>query len=129
LIRDLNKLYRSEPALYETDYERGGFSWLDHNDSEHSTFVMLRSNKDASSKLLVVSHFTPTPVVGYRLGVPEVGTYQVVLNTDSQYYWGSDYDTGGLAFHSEAVAAHGQAQSIVINLPPLACVFIKRVGD
>lgn len=129
LIRDLNKLYRSEPALYETDYERGGFSWLDHNDSEQSTFVMLRSNKDASSKLLVVSHFTPTPVVGYRLGVPEVGTYQVVLNTDSQYYWGSDYDTGGLAFHSEAVAAHGQAQSIVINLPPLACVFIKRVGD
>ena len=72
---------------------------------------------------------TPSPVAGYRLGVLEPGTYQVVLNTDSSYYWGSDYDMGGLAFHSESTECHGQAQSIVINLPPLSTVFIKRVGD
>ena len=129
LIRDLNHLYRSEPALYEADYVRGGFMWLSHDDAEHSIFTMLRRNKAGDNSILVVSNMTPSPVAGYRLGVLEAGTYQVVLNTDSSYYWGSDYDMGGLAFHSDSVECHGQAQSIMINLPPLSTVFIKRVGD
>jgi 1,4-alpha-glucan branching enzyme len=129
VIRDLNHFYRNEPAMYEADYERGGFMWLDHSDYQRSVYAMLRRNKTGDRSVLVVGNFTPTPVDGYRLGVPETGTYQVVLNTDSSYYWGSDYDMGGLSFQSEAVTIHGQAQSILINLPPLATVFIKRIGD
>ena len=129
VIRDLNHLYRNEPALFDADYDRNGFVWLDHSDYERSVYAMLRRNKAGDRTILTVGNFTPTPVEGYRLGVPEAGTYQVVLNTDSSYYWGSDYDMGGLSFQSETIATHGQAQSILINLPPLATVFIKRVGD
>ena len=129
LIRDLNHLYRTEPAMYEADYIRGGFMWLDHGDAERSVYAMLRRNKAGDQSILSVSSLTPSPVPEYRLGVPEAGTYKVVLNTDSSYYWGSDYDMGGLTFHSEETAIHGQSHSIVINLPPLSTVFIKRVGD
>ncbi|MGL4207572.1 MAG: 1,4-alpha-glucan branching protein GlgB [Aeromonadaceae bacterium] len=129
LIRDLNHLYRSEPAMYETDYEKGGFIWLDHGDYERSIYAMMRRDKSGEDAVMIVGNFTPTPVPGYRLGVPAAGTYKVMLNTDSSYYWGSDYDMGGLVFSSEAQAMHGQEQSIVINLPPLSTVFIKRVGD
>ena len=129
LIRDLNHLYRNESAMYEADYIRGGFMWLDHGDAERSVYSMLRRNKAGDQSILSVSSLTPTPVPAYRLGVPEAGTYKVVLNTDSSYYWGSDYDMGGLTFHSEETAIHGQSHSIVINLPPLSTVFIKRVGD
>ena len=129
LIRDLNHLYSNESAMYEADYIRGGFMWLDHGDAERSVYAMLRRNKAGDQSILSVSSLTPSPVPGYRLGVPEAGTYKVVLNTDSSYYWGSDYDMGGLTFHSEETAIHGQSHSIVINLPPLSTVFIKRVGD
>ena len=129
LIRDLNHLYRTESAMYEADYIRGGFMWLDHGDAERSVYSMLRRNKAGDQSILSVSSLTPSPVPAYRLGVPEAGTYKVVLNTDSSYYWGSDYDMGGLTFHSEETAIHGQSHSIVINLPPLSTVFIKRVGD
>lgn len=129
LIRDLNHLYRSEPAMYETDYEQGGFMWLDHGDYERSIYAMMRRDKSGENAVLIVGNFTPTPTPEYRLGVPVAGTYKVMLNTDSSYYWGSDYDMGGLVFHSEDQAMHGQEQSIVINLPPLSTVFIKRVGD
>ena len=129
LIRDLNHLYRNESAMYEADYIRGGFMWLDHGDAERSVYAMLRRNKAGDQSILSVSSLTPSPVPEYRLGVPEAGTYKVVLNTDSSYYWGSDYDMGGLTFHSEETAIHGQSHSIVINLPPLSTVFIKRVGD
>ena len=129
LIRDLNHLYSNESAMYEADYIRGGFMWLDHGDAERSVYAMLRRNKAGDQSILSVSSLTPSPVPAYRLGVPEAGTYKVVLNTDSSYYWGSDYDMGGLTFHSEETAIHGQSHSIVINLPPLSTVFIKRVGD
>ncbi len=129
LIRDLNHLYRREPALYEADYIRGGFMWLDHNDAKRSVLAMLRRDKRGSHALMVASNFTPMPQEDYRLGVPEAGRYAVQLNTDDERYWGSGYAMGAMEFHTEAVAAHGQPCSIVFNLPPLATVFIKRIGD
>lgn len=129
LIRDLNHLYRQEPALYEADYQRGGFAWLDHSDSANSIFPMLRRNKAGDDFILVVSNMTPVPRMDYQLGVPQIGQYKVVLNTDSEYYWGSNVDLGGLQFTAREEAMHGQPCSIVLNLPPLATVFIKRIGD
>jgi len=129
LIRDLNHFYRSEPALYEADYDTAGFRWLDHGDWENSVFSMLRSNKAGDQKVIALSNFTPVPRDQYRVGVPEAGTYQVVLNTDSSEYWGSGYDTGPRAMVAEAHPYHGQEQSILINIPPMSTLFIKRTGD
>lgn len=129
LIHDLNKLYVSEPALYNADYDKRGFTWLDHSDYQNSIFAMMRSDETGDNHVIVVSNFTPATHEGYRLGVPVPGTYEVVLNTDSKYYWGSDYDVGGLTFKASNVSWHGQYHSIVINLPPLATLFIKRIGD
>jgi 1,4-alpha-glucan branching enzyme len=129
LIQDLNKLYTSEPALYNADYDKCGFVWLDHSDYQNSIFAMMRRDENGQNEVEVVSNFTPTPHKDYRLGVPARGTYKVLLNTDSKYYWGSDQDVGGLTFKASDVAWHGQNNSILINLPPLATVFIKRIGD
>ncbi len=129
LIKDLNKLYLTEPALYSADYDKTGFMWLDHSDYQNSIFAMMRRDQDGKNEIMVVSSFTPTPHQGYRLGVPSRGTYKVLLNTDSKHYWGSDYDVGGLTFKATDVAWHGQYNSIVINLPPLSTLFIKRIGD
>ena len=129
LIQDLNNLYLSEPALYAADYDKNGFVWLDHSDYQNSIFAMMRRDQDSKNEVMIVSNFTPTPHEGYRLGVPTRGTYKVLLNTDSKHYWGSDYDVGGLTFKASDVAWHGQYNSIVINLPPLSTLFIKRIGD
>ncbi|MGN1394278.1 MAG: 1,4-alpha-glucan branching protein GlgB [Succinivibrionaceae bacterium] len=129
LIQDLNKLYKSEPALYNADYDKGGFLWLDHSDYQNSVFALMRRDDKQENEVIVVSNFTPTPHKEYRLGVPKKGTYEVILNTDSKYYWGSNYDLGGLTFQASDVSWHGQYHSILINLPPLATVFIKRIGD
>ncbi len=125
LIRDLNHLYRHEPALYQADYEQTGFRWLDHNDADNSIFAWLRADKLGAHPLMVACNFTPVPRVGYRLGVPAAGHYRVVLNTDSEHYWGSNYDVG-LVFVAEPTPWQGMAHSIVLDLPPLATLFIKQ---
>ena len=129
LIQDLNAMYKSEPALYNADYDKSGFMWLDHSDYQNSIFALMRRDANGENPIIVVSNFTPTTHEQYRLGVPTTGKYKVILNTDSKYYWGSDYDLGGLEFEASDVSWHGQYHSIVLNLPPLATVFIKRIGD
>ncbi len=103
--------------------------WLDHSDYQNSIFAMMRLDENGENAIEVVSNFTPTPHEGYRLGVSKPGKYKIILNTDSKYYWGSDYDVGGEVFESTDVSWHGQYHSIVLNLPPLATLFIKRIGD
>lgn len=129
LIRDLNKLYRSEPALYDADYLQTGFEWLDHADWENSSLLMLRRNKEQDSFIIAACNFTPVPRDGFRIGVPEEGRYHIVLNTDNSEYWGGDYFVGAEVFHSENVESHGKSHSIVLNLPPLATVFIKKMAE
>ena len=129
LIQDLNNLYRSEPALYVADYDKIGFMWLDHSDYQNSIFAMMRRDANGENSIIAVSNFTPTTHEGYRLGVPTKGKYKVVLNTDSKCYWGSNYDVGGEVFEASDISWHGQYHSIVLNLPPLATIFIKRIGD
>jgi 1,4-alpha-glucan branching enzyme len=90
---------------------------------------MMRRDDNGENEVIAVSNFTPSTQDGYRLGVPKAGTYKVLLNTDSKYYWGSDYDVGGLTFTATDESWHGQYHSIVLNLPPLATLFIKRIGD
>ncbi|SDG82356.1 1,4-alpha-glucan branching enzyme [Vibrio xiamenensis] len=123
LIRDLNHLYRSEAALYELDSEPRGFEWRLQDAADASVLAHERLS-DKGERILVITNFTPVPHDRFRLGVPYVGTYQLLLNTDDKRYHGSDY---GIAekVQTEKVASEGLAQSIELVLPPLATVFYK----
>jgi len=124
LVRELNRLYRSEPALHQVDFDPAGFQWIDCSDSEQSVVSFVRRAKDPAEFVLVVCNFTPVPRHGYRIGVPTPGFYRELLNTDARLYGGSDVGNVGEA-RAEAVACHGQPDSLVLTLPPLATVILK----
>ncbi len=93
-VADLNAVYRREPALSEQDYDWTGFEWIDANDWEHSAISFIRKAKDPKDHLIVVANFTPVVREGYRVGVPEQCTYKEILNSDSEYYFGSNAGNG-----------------------------------
>ncbi len=124
LIRDLNRLYRAEPALHQVDFTWSGFQWIDFNDELHSVIAFIRRAEAAERFVVCVCNFTPVPRPGYRIGVPAPGYYREVFNSDASYYGGSNVgNIGGVA--SEAVGSHGFMQSIVLTLPPLGVLFLK----
>jgi 1,4-alpha-glucan branching enzyme len=116
LVRDLNRAYRQIPALHRSDHEGEGFSWLSWQDDAHSVLSFLR--KTGGEHAVVLLNFTPVPRPGYRVGVPQAGSYREVLNSDSSYYGGSNLGNSVVA--TEAVACMDYPQSIVVTLPPLA---------
>ncbi len=124
LVRDLNRLYKTSPALYTQDFGGEGFEWIAHDDAQRSLLSFVRKGRDGQ-RMLVVCNFAPVVHEGLRLGVPEAGTWAERLNTDSSHYGGSNVGTPLGAAHSQPVASHGRAQSIVINVPPLATVFLQ----
>ncbi|WP_311969436.1 1,4-alpha-glucan branching protein GlgB [Pseudomonas baltica] len=123
LVADLNRLYRSEPALYEQDCKPQGFQWLIGDDSTNSVYAWLRWSKEGQP-LLVVANFTPVPREGYRIGVPFGEHWDEVLNSDAELYAGSNFGNGG-GVDSEEIAAHGQDRSVSLNLPPLGVLVLK----
>jgi 1,4-alpha-glucan branching enzyme len=125
LIRDLNRLYRATPALYEIDYGQQGFEWLSANDSDNSVIAFLRRGRDASRVMLCVCNFTPVVRHDYRIGVPGPGTYRERLNTDSLHYGGSDVGNEFGAIDAEPWHSHGKEWSISMTLPPLATLLIE----
>jgi len=125
LVRDLNKLYKATPALYEQDFVPAGFEWIEHNDTQRSTLSFIRRALDGSSFVLVVCNFTPSVWTDYRLGVPQPGNYRELLNSDGVQYGGSGVQAICGQVAATDVAWNGRAQSITITLPPLASVFIE----
>lgn len=124
-VRDLNHLYRREPALYEVDYSWEGFQWIDFQDSDASLISFFRRGKNPQEVVVCACNFTPVPRENYRLGVPLPGFYREVLNSDAAIYGGSNMGNYG-GMKSEAKPWHGQPHSIVITFPPLAVVVLKR---
>jgi 1,4-alpha-glucan branching enzyme len=122
LVRDLNAVQRHYPALHQLDFEERGFEWITHDDRENSvlSFIRKAANGDA---ILVLSNFTPVPRHGYRIGVHRPGRYTEILNTDATVYGGSGLHNGDL--HTDAIAAHGRAQSLSLTVPPLASIMLK----
>jgi 1,4-alpha-glucan branching enzyme len=125
-VEDLNRLYRSEPALHELDFEPAGFAWIDCNDAEASVLSYLRKARDGSS-LLVVANFTPVPRENYLVGVPEAGHWVERLNSDATLYGGSGVGNQG-GVHSVPVAAHGHFHALNLRLPPLAVLVLQHEG-
>jgi 1,4-alpha-glucan branching enzyme len=127
LVRDLNRRYAGEPALYQRDTVSTGFRWVVGDDRYNSVFAFLRYGDEAASPVLVVCNMTPVPRPGYRIGVPRPGIWREMLNTDSAFYGGSDVGNGG-AVQTVRVHSHGEAQSLELTLPPLATLYL-RLGD
>ncbi|MCX7989975.1 MAG: alpha amylase C-terminal domain-containing protein [Aquificaceae bacterium] len=126
LVKDLNRLYREEPALHELDCEPEGFEWVDFGDWEKSIISYLRKSK-RGELLLVVCNFTPVPRKDYRVGVPEGGLWKEVLNTDAEVYGGSNIgNLGGVG--AERLPFHGRRYSLNLTLPPLGVLVFKWVG-
>ena len=125
LVRDLNHLYRATPALYQRDFEPGGFEWMDHSDAAHSVLSFVRRGHDEGSFILVVCNFTPTVHKAYRIGVPQPGQYRERLNTDSSYYGGSNVGCPLGVAMAEPIPWHGQPHSLWLILPPLATVLLE----
>jgi 1,4-alpha-glucan branching enzyme len=123
-VRDLNQLYRSEPALYERDFVPGGFQWIDANDSDNSIFTYMRFGKKAGDVLVIACNFTPVPRENYRVGVPLAGRYCELLNSDSEMYGGSNFGNYGRV-NTDSILSHGFAQSLNLRLPPLGIVIFK----
>ena len=125
LIRDLNALYRSTPALYEIDFEPAGFEWISANDSDNSIISFIRRGRDRSCAIVCVCNFTPVVRNAYRIGVPGPGAYHERINTDSQIYGGSNVSNPAGKVDAEKTAAHGHEWSVSLTLPPLATVFLE----
>ncbi len=125
LVRDLNRVYQSYPALHQQDVKPGGFEWISHNDAAQSIIAFTRWGEDGSCAV-VVCNFTPVPRHGFRLGVPQAGAWVETINSDLAVYGGSGVANGAL--HSEAVPAHHKHQSVVLTLPPLSTVILTRTA-
>jgi 1,4-alpha-glucan branching enzyme len=124
LVRDLNRLYAERPALHALDCEARGFEWLVADDSAQSVFAWLRRD-DSGAMVIVVSNFTPLPRHGYRIGVPKGASAWVeALNTDQLAYGGSGVGSHDALVRVEKIAAHGRDRSVLIDLPPLATIFL-----
>jgi 1,4-alpha-glucan branching enzyme len=120
LVRDLNKLYRSLPALHHLDCEASGFEWLVTDDANHSVFAWLRKGSDPKARCLVAVNFTPEVRRDYRIRVPFAGTWREVLNTDAAIYGGANIGNAGAV---SAVVTQ-ESPELRIVLPPLAAVYL-----
>jgi 1,4-alpha-glucan branching enzyme len=124
LVRDLNRVYRSEPSLHEVDVRHEGFSWIDCNDHESSVVSFVRRSNNPADFTVFVLNFTPVIRPIYRLGVPEAGHYRELINTDAGVYGGSNVgNLGGI--DTEDIPTHGYEHSVSLVLPPLACLVLK----
>ena len=134
LVGDLNRLYRDEPALHELDFHPHGFDWVEANDAAHSVVAYLRKAApvDGAERrdrdVLAVFNFTPVPRENYRLGVSGPAAWHEILNTDAREYGGSGWGSLG-EVESAPVPYHGRSHSLIMTLPALGAVFLKRQAE
>ena len=125
LVRDLNYLYRSRPALHSRDCEPEGFAWLVVDDSQNSVFAWLRKAPDGSP-VAVISNFTPIVRDLYRVPLPVAGTWREILNSDAEIYGGSGKGNAGRVV---ATAQEGGGAVATLLLPPLSTIMLEFVPD
>ena len=126
-VEDLNRLYVSEPALWESDFDHEGFFWLDCSDHESSVLSFIRQNQDRTSRVLVVLNLTPLVRDQYRVGLPQGGFWREALNSDAEIYGGSNRgNLGGVT--AEEYQVHSQPYSAVFTLPPVSVTVFKPAG-
>jgi 1,4-alpha-glucan branching enzyme len=123
-VRDLNTLYRGEPALHQLDCDPTGFEWIDCNDADQGVLTFLRKGKDPNSPLIIAFNFTPVPRHNYLVGVPRDGLWSELLNSDAPLYGGSGQGNLG-SVTATPLPSHGRPYSLNLTLPPLGVVAFK----
>ncbi len=123
LVRDLNGVYRQQPALWENDFDSSGFWWLEANDASQNVVAFARASVDAEEVLVCVANLSPAPRDGYRLGLPRSGRWVEALNTDSEYYGGTNAGNWG-GVEAEPIPWNDQPFSAELHLPPLAVLWL-----
>ena len=115
-VKELLHLYQGSPALYETDDNWEGFEWVNADDSERSIFSFIRHSKDGKNNLLFVVNFTPVERPEYRVGVPQSGSYKLVLNSDEARFGGSG-EKRASSYRSKKGVCDNKPYSIGYSLP------------
>ncbi len=125
MVRDLNRVYREQPALWEEDFSPAGFTWIDANDAEQSVISFLRRRRDGApgNELACLANLTPIPRHGYRVGLPAEGRWSELLNTDGLEWGGTGHGNFG-AVEAEPIPWHGQPFSAGVTLPPLGVLWL-----
>jgi len=127
-VATLNRFYRSEPALYERDFDEGGFEWIDFHDWQQSVVSFMRRGSSSKTATVVVCNFTPVPRYNYRVGVPVGGIWREVLNSDAKEYGGSGQGNLGQV-EAGPVSFYGRYDfSLSLTLPPLGMVVFQEKG-
>ncbi|MEG1310741.1 MAG: 1,4-alpha-glucan branching protein GlgB [Romboutsia sp.] len=124
-VKDLNNLYKNEKSMHEIDNSYDGFDFIDPHNSEQSVVVLMRKGKNPKDFIIAVINFTPVVHYDYKIGVPYKGTYEEVLNSDNNEYWGSNQTMKNIELFSSNEKWHNKEYCIKIKVPPLGVSFIK----
>lgn len=127
-VRALNHLYASQPSLFEVDFHWDGFEWIDFHDVDSSIISFVRRARDRSDFLVWVCNFTPVPRYDYKVGVPEPGAYEEILNSDWPHFGGSGVQNPG-PLRALPGEIHNRRHHLTLTLPPLAVCAYRRTGD
>jgi len=122
-VKDLNHLYRSEPSLYENQFNQNGFEWVEANDGDNSIFIYLRKGENEDEVTMTVLNLTPRSF-DYKIGVNEDTSWEIILNSDDEKYGGSGVKAEIVAEESDEWMHRPNA--IILKLPPLAGVVLKQ---
>lgn len=123
-VRQLNQYYNENPELWQEDCDWKGFQWISCDDNANSVIAFYRKGVKPEQRTYVVCNFTPVVRYHYRIGVPDAGIYEEVLNSDAKIFGGSGVENAG-KLHTDVLPMHGQEQSLSLTLPPLATIFLK----
>ncbi|RXM42023.1 1,4-alpha-glucan branching protein GlgB [Flavobacterium sp. YO64] len=126
LITDLNKLYKSYPALYEKQFTGEGFEWINYSDHQNAVLSYIRKGNKPDENVIVVLNFTQIVRENYRIGVPKKGKLQEIFNSDAAVYGGSDVGNSEI-LKAEAMPYDGREFSVELILPPLSITVFSFV--
>jgi 1,4-alpha-glucan branching enzyme len=126
-LADLQRVYRTEGALHQVDFDWRGFDWLESHDNENSVFAYLRRGHDEHDIVVAALNFTPVPRFEYRIGVPTGGPWREIYNSDSALYGGGNIGNGGGVWATDEPWS-GRPHSLCLTIPPLGAVLLKPGG-
>lgn len=124
MMEDLNRVYRENPGLFESDYDYEGFYWIDCGDAENSVLSFVRQKRDGAGPIAVIMNLTPVVRGNYRIGLPRIGAWKEIFNSDCEIYGGGNQGNMGEVIATE-LPMHNQPQSAPITLPPLGVVAFR----
>ena len=127
-VKELNELYKTEPALYELDSSPEGFTWINCNSANTSLLSYVRKGKKESDTLLIICNFTPMEHKAYKLATPSGGRWQEIFSSDNSRYGGEGRNNKTVK-QAKKAECDGQEHYISVIVPPLSIsVFKKKIG-